>query len=100
MKIIACDFDGTLCENQFPQIGPPKTEIINKLKQEQGLGAKIILWTCRENQMLQEAVAWCGENGLVFDAINDNLPQTKEWMVYNSRKIYADEYWDDKAIQI
>ena len=97
MKIIAVDFDCTLCENKFPQIGDVKIEVINKLKQEQDKGTKIILWTCREEGLLEAAVTWCKEQGLFFDAVNDNLPETLEWMIYNSRKIYADEYWDDKA---
>lgn len=27
MKIIAVDFDGTLCENKYPEIGEPVTVI-------------------------------------------------------------------------
>lgn len=100
MRIIACDFDGTLCENIFPKIGNPKIDIIEKLKQEQKNGSKIILWTCRENELLKSAVIWCEEQGLIFDAINDNLEEIKQYMSHNTRKVYATEYWDDKSISI
>lgn len=46
-KIIAVDFDGTLCENQWPEIGEPKKEVITYLKERQTAGDKLILWTCR-----------------------------------------------------
>jgi hydroxymethylpyrimidine pyrophosphatase-like HAD family hydrolase len=100
MKIIASDFDGALCENKFPQIGEPKLKVIEALKKEKENGAKIILWTCREGSMLLEAVEWCKNLGLEFDAINDNLESTVSWMGYNSRKIYATEYWDDRAVSV
>lgn len=36
-KIIAVDFDGTLFENAWPDVGAPIEKNINKLKAEQGL---------------------------------------------------------------
>ena len=100
MRIIACDFDGTLCENKFPEIGAPNKEIISRLIDEQKNGAKIILWTCRAEAQVLEAVNWCAEQGLVFDAVNDNLEHVKQYFGSNPRKIYATEYWDDRAITI
>ena len=100
MRIIACDFDGTLCENKFPQIGAPNKEVIEKLIEEQKNGSKIILWTCRAEAQVLEAVKWCLEQGLVFDAVNDNLEHVKQYFGCNPRKIYATEYWDDRAITI
>ena len=97
MKIIACDFDGTLCENRFPEIGEPRWQLIEKLKDEQKLGAKAILWTCREGALLTAAVDWCRRFGLLFDALNGNLPETIERMQCDPRKVYATEYWDDKG---
>lgn len=64
----------------------------------QELGDKLILWTCRENNELTAAVEWCEDNGLLFDAINDNLPEIIEKYGSNSRKISCDFYIDDKAI--
>jgi hypothetical protein len=58
-KVIATDFDGTLCENKWPDIGEPNDEIIWYLREQQAAGVKIILWTCRADERLEEAVRWC-----------------------------------------
>lgn len=95
-KIIAVDFDGTLCTNNYPEIGEPIEEVINYVKEQQEAGAKIILWTCRVQQRLADAVEWCSEQGLTFDAVNQNLPEIVEEFGGDSRKVYADEYIDDR----
>lgn len=94
-KIIAVDFDGTLCENKWPEIGKPNTELIAYLTKRQKAGDKLILWTCRVGERLENAVRWSAEQGLIFDAVNENLPETLEWMG-DSRKIFANEYIDDR----
>ena len=97
-KIIAVDFDGTLCENKYPAFGAPRKDVINRLLKEQQAGARVILWTCRRGEDLAAAIYWSLEQGLVFDAINENLKETVEYFGSDSRKIFADEYWDDKAV--
>lgn len=96
-KIIAVDFDGTLVENKWPDIGDTNEEVLNYCKHERENGARIILWTNRVGQALENAVAWCEANGLHLDAVNDNVPEVVEHFGFNTRKIYADEYIDDKA---
>lgn len=98
VPIYAVDFDGTLCESQWPGIGEPNTKLIEHLIKRQKQGAKIILWTCRIEERLQEAVDWCAEYGLVFDAVNDNLPENVEKYGSNCRKIWATCYIDDLAV--
>lgn len=100
MKAIAIDFDGCLCDNAYPAIGAPHwgVIVIARAKMEQEAGAGLILWTCREGQLLQEAVAACESWGLHFDAINESLPS---WIAaFNNapRKVGASEYWDDRAV--
>ena len=97
---IAVDFDGCLCENKWPDIGKPVQPVINELVRRQAEGDKLILWTCREGQMLDAAILWCLNHGLRFDAINDNLEKHKDTFGNNCRKVYADEYWDDKSTMI
>jgi hydroxymethylpyrimidine pyrophosphatase-like HAD family hydrolase len=97
-KIIAIDFDGTLCENAFPEIGPEKRHIIDKALKEQKDGAQLILWTCRTGDKLAEAIRFCQDRGIIFDAINANVESWLELWDGDSRKVFADEYWDDKAV--
>ena len=95
-KIVAVDFDGTLFEDKWPEIGEPNTALIDYLKKRQEQGDKLILWTCRCRENLDAAVKQCEEHGLIFDAVNENLPEAIEMFGDNSRKIFAHEYIDDK----
>ena len=99
-KIIAVDFDGALCENKWPEIGDPNLPLIEYLKKQQNLGNKVILWTCRTDILLMKARAWCDTRGLRFDAVNENLPDVIEKMDGDSRKIFAHEYIDDRAVSL
>lgn len=98
-KIIAVDFDGTLVENRYPQIGETKNEILDYCKSQQEKGARIILWTNRADQYLTDAVNWCKDHGLHLDAVNDNLSEVINAFGNNPRKVYADEYIDDHSSQ-
>ncbi len=103
--IIAVDFDGTLCENRWPAIGAPNKKLIERLIEMKWDGHKIILWTMRthepipktegERDLLQEAIDFCEDNGLIFDAVNAPDPDNAKQFGDNSRKIYADIYIDD-----
>lgn len=95
-KIIAVDFDGTLCENKWPEIGEANEGLIQYLKKRQEEGDKLILWTNRVDDKLDAAVAWSAEHGIIFDAVNDNLPEIVESFGTNCRKIFANEYIDDR----
>ena len=98
--IIAVDFDGTICEDEYPKIGKAKLDIINYLQYAKLSGDKIILWTCREGKDLEDAIKFCKWYGLEFDAVNDNLPENIEKYKNNTRKIFADIYIDDKSLNI
>ncbi len=94
--VYAVDFDGTLCTNEFPDIGTPRHEIIEFIKNRRACGDRIILWTCRSGQSLECALMWCAGLGLTFDAVNDNLPDNIAFHNNNSRKVNADFYIDDR----
>lgn len=100
MKVIAVDFDGTLCKDRWPNIGEPYGEVINECIRRQADGDKIILWTCRSGALLDDALLWCLNRGLKFDAVNDNLAENIEKYGNNCRKVWADEYWDDKNVLV
>jgi hypothetical protein len=104
--IIAVDYDGTLFEGDYPKIGNPIIEVIEKTKEFQQNGAELVLWTCREGLYLHEAIVRCREVGLEFDAINDNTASQMKFMqhklktegnVFCHRKIFADIYVDDRS---
>lgn len=95
-KIIAVDFDGTLCENKWPEIGEPNKELIAYLKERQAAGDKLVLWTCRVGEILKNAIDWSAEQGLIFNAVNENLPEIVNSFGTDTRKIFANEYIDDR----
>lgn len=95
-KIYAVDFDGYLCDECWPQIGAPHLEIIEHFKQLKAEGNYLILWTCREGALLDEAISWCESYGLSFDQHNHSNPEMVA-KYYDSRKVGADYYCDDKS---
>jgi hypothetical protein len=92
--IIAVDFDGTLAITDYPTILRPNLDVIRFCKRRREAGDTLILWTCRKDNELREAIEWCAEQGLFFNYINENPPDRVA--VYGaSRKVYADIYLDD-----
>lgn len=99
--VIAVDFDGTLCRSRWPGIGEPNLFLLHDLANKRKYKtAQVILWTCREGKLLEDAVNWCKSYGLEFDAINDNLPEMiAKYSGSNPRKLHADLYIDDKSVK-
>ncbi|MCT4603973.1 MAG: hydrolase [Marinifilum sp.] len=95
--IIAVDFDGTIVQHKYPQIGTEIPFAIESLLELQKEGHQLILWTYRTGDLLEEAVDYCENKGLVFYAVNKNYPE-EEFDESVSRKIYADLYIDDRNI--
>jgi hypothetical protein len=94
---IAVDFDGTIVDHEYPGIGKEKLFAFQTLKEIEKLGARLILWTFRSGEQLEEAVEFCKKNGIEFYAVNKNYPEE----VFDetvSRKIDADIYIDDKNL--
>jgi len=99
LKIIAVDFDGCLVQDAYPDIGAPNWDVIARLRREQDMGAKVILWTCRHDELLTAAVECCAQLGIHLDAVNANLPHMIE-LYGETRKVGATEYWDDRAVRM
>lgn len=96
--IYAVDFDGTLSFGRFPGVGDPNDNLFRFLKAEQERGARLILYTCRTGDDLAVAVEYCRDHGLEFEFVNENLPEMIELYGTDARKISADFYIDDKAV--
>ncbi|MFK7748022.1 MAG: BT0820 family HAD-type phosphatase [Kordia sp.] len=95
--LIAVDFDGTVVDDAYPKIGAPKIFAFETLKRLEQDGHRLILWTYRSGRKLDEAVAFCKDNGIDFYAVNNSYPEEVfEGKV--SRKINADYFIDDRNI--
>lgn len=91
--IIGIDFDGTIVENKFPDMGSEVPFAISTLKILQQKGHKFILWTVRADDKLEEAVSFLKNKGILLYGINNNPTQPT-----TSPKIYCHYYIDDRSI--
>lgn len=96
--IIAVDFDGTIVEHEYPQIGREIPFAIDTLKQLQKEHHRLILWSVREGHLLEEAVQFCRERGLEFYAANKDFPEETIGGEGYSRKLKADLFIDDRNL--
>ena len=95
---IAVDFDGTIVEHRYPKIGeeiPFATETLKILAQERH---KLILWTVREGELLEEAIEWCRQRGVFFYSVNKDYPEEEKSHNGFSRKMRADLFIDDRNL--
>ena len=105
---VAVDFDGTIVEHAFPEIGPEAKGAFHWMKrwrdEEQ---VKLMLWTMRSDgsemdkdgkpyyrEVLSQAAEYCKGKGIEFEHLNKN-PEDYEWT--SSPKLYANVYVDDAA---
>jgi len=95
---IAVDFDGTIVEHKYPEIGKEIMFAFQTLRELQKQNHQLILWTYRSGKELDDAVEYCRRNGVVFYAINSSYPEEEFDEDYDSRKIDADIFIDDRNI--
>lgn len=95
---IAVDFDGTIVEHRYPEIGreiPFATDTLKMLIKE---GHRLILWSVREGKLLDEAVEWCRERGVEFYAVNKDYPEEGKEDKNYSRKLKVSMFIDDRNV--
>ncbi len=96
---IAVDFDGTIVTHEYPNIGKPIPFAIETLKKLQSEDhCEIILWSCREGDLLQQALDYCKGKGLEFYAVNSNYPEETVIKSTAPRKLTADIFIDDRNL--
>ena len=104
--ILAIDYDGTLFEGSWNDHGVPVMAVVRQaLRFCSHPDCDVILWTCREEKLLVEAIERCEALGLKFSAVNANTQEIFDWNTKNfgrqgpsaGRKVYADLYVDDKS---
>lgn len=91
-KFHAFDFDGTLVENDFPNIGDilsGRVEYLNNLWED--LANVIIIWTCRSGDFQNQMKGFLLKNKIPFDFINEN-----PMFPVGEQKIFAHVYYDDR----
>ena len=97
---IAVDFDGTIVEHRYPEIGRERPFAIDTLKMLIADQHRLILWSVREGQLLEDAVNWCKERGVESYAVNRDYPEERgvENNNHFSRKLKVDLFIDDRNI--
>jgi hypothetical protein len=96
--VLAVDFDGTIVEDRYPEIGKPLPFAIDTLKRLHADGHRIVLWTFRHGRPLRHAVDFLESQGVQLYAVNQSFPEESEQLDGYSRKIHADWFIDDRNI--
>lgn len=96
--MVAVDFDGTVVEHSYPEIGKPLPGAVETLQRLAAVGHHLILWTCREGKDLSAALLWLSEHGIMIAGANELPAGLFDPFTYlgESRKVYADVYIDDR----
>jgi hypothetical protein len=97
---ICVDFDGTIVDHAYPQLGKPVPYAIEWLQRFNSHGADIILFTMRsdikkQGLLLTEAVNYLQNNNVILYGVNENKSQNS-WT--KSPKAFGDFYVDDSAV--
>lgn len=96
---IAVDFDGTIVEHKYPEIGEELPFATDTLKMLINDHHRLILWSVREGKLLDDAVEWCKARGVEFWAVNRDYPEeTTSNNQHFSRKLKVDLFIDDRNI--
>ena len=93
--IIAVDFDGTCVEHDYPSVGMDVEGAVDVLRSLIAKGHRLVLFTMRSGDKLEDAVRWFKERKIALWAVNEN-PEQREWT--SSPKVFADLYIDDSAV--
>lgn len=92
---IGIDFDGTVVEHKYPEIGTAIDGALDVIEELQEAEHKLILYTMRSGERLVEAVEYLEESGILLFGVNANKSQ-KHWT--ESPKIFCNIYIDDAAL--
>jgi hypothetical protein len=91
---IVIDFDGTCVTHEYPRIGKEigATPILHQLV---ALEHRLILFTMRSDDRLNQALKWFKERDIPLFGVQTH-PEQSRWT--NSPKAYGDLYIDDAAV--
>lgn len=92
--VVAVDFDGTVVDHRYPIIGADVPGSVEWLRKLADADVKIVLFTMRSGDTLDDAVRWYALKGIPLYGVNRN-PDQGTWT--SSPKAYAHVYVDDAA---
>lgn len=98
--VLGVDFDGTIVEEAFPNIGAIKPRTVDLMKKAIAKGHLVIVWTARSGVAVTEATNFLHENNIPFHYINENPEDPWAIRGEQGRKIFCDFYLDDRAVHI
>lgn len=100
--IVCVDFDGTIVEHEFPDVGAEQPHAFRVLKRIIAAGHRLVLSTCREDtkrrMYLTEAIDWCKLGGVEFVSVNENRQEDDFREEGLRRKVFAHVYIDDRNL--
>lgn len=98
MAVFAVDFDGTIVENKYPEMGAVNGEAIEAMYLMKIRGHVIIIWTCRNGKDYQEMLEVLRKYQIPYDVINEHAPHLAVVFGDDARKVFADYYIDDHNV--
>ncbi len=99
MSIVAIDFDGTITDSHFPELGDIRSDASRVIGRLVMAGHTVIIWTCRpiNNHGIEEMEQWLRKHSVPYHGINENARELK---FSTGNKIYADIYIDDRNLEL
>lgn len=80
-KEVLVDFDGTLCQWSYPDMGQPTPGARGAMKELKRMGLRVVVWTCRlspefnteeeRKEVMEDLHAWLKRNNIPYDEIDD-----------------------------
>lgn len=109
-KIVVCDFDGTICEFAYPQMGKPKEGVREALRAIKDMGYEIHILSCRTDSDLhkypidrQEQVRLMKEyleaHEIPYDEVLDQDKPIAAWYI-DDRGIGFRNNWEEVVEEI
>ena len=92
--VIGIDFDGTVVDHRYPDIGAEVPGAVKWMRKFAKAGAMLILWTMRDGHDLEDAVDWFKMRKIKLYGVNMN-PTQSGWT--KSQKAYCQIYIDDAS---
>jgi hydroxymethylpyrimidine pyrophosphatase-like HAD family hydrolase len=98
--VLGIDFDGTIVEEAFPNIGAIKPKTVELMQEAMDKGHLVIVWTARSMKAESDAIDFLNDNNIPYHYVNENPEDPYYIRGEQGRKIFCDYYLDDRAVNI